>query len=242
MADIDDDIPLTDEERALAERGRRLVAAAMAHPEARAPQALRDALADRFAPAPPPPPAPAPAPDRPRRRLRARVLAPVLALAALVAVPVAVALLGGSAEVIASPTVQQVAAIARQPATAPPPAAIGGTPPLLAARVGRLSFPDWEAAYAWRATGRRDDRAGDRAITTVFYRYHDKATVGYAIVAGPSLGWGRGEDVTRRGHRYRVYASAGRRTVTWTQSGHTCVIDAPATVSAAELISLAAWA
>jgi hypothetical protein len=51
-----------------------------------------------------------------------------------------------------------------------------------------------------------------------------------------------GRDVTLSGGRYRVLTRAGRTTVTWTQAGHTCVIDAPATVAAAELVTLAAWA
>ena len=136
----------------------------------------------------------------------------------------------------------QVAAVARMPASSPAPAAIGGTPPLLAERVGRLAFPDWRADYDWRATGRRSDRVGDRAVTTVFYRDRDRTTIGYAIVAGPPVGPGPGRDVSLRGARYRVFASAGRRTVTWTQAGHTCVIDAPSTVSATELVKLASWA
>jgi hypothetical protein len=45
----------------------------------------------------------------------------------------------------------------------------------------------------------------------------------------------------RGGERYRVSAGAGRRTVTWRQAGHTCVIDAPSSVSVPELVKLASW-
>jgi hypothetical protein len=128
------------------------------------------------------------------------------------------------------------------PASAPAPAAIGGDPALLDARVDRIAFPDWREVYGWRASGRRSDRVGDRAVTTVAYADHDGTTLGYAIVAGRSVGPGPGRDVSLRGARYRVSASAGRRTVTWTQAGHTCVIDAPSSVSAAELVKLASWA
>ena len=242
MADHEDDIPMTDEEHALAERGRLLVAAAVAHPEARAPQALREALAEAATPA-----APAPAPA-PRRRRRARALVGglgALAVAAVAAVALVLAL--GEAwpgDRPDAPSLQQIAAVARMPADAAPPAAIGGTPPRLDARVGRLAFPDWRAAYDWRATGQRSDRVGGRAVTTVFYRYRhgDQTTIGYAILAGPPVGLGPGREIRRRGERYRVFRSAGRRTVTWTQAGHTCVIDAPSTVSATELVKLASWA
>jgi len=242
MADHDDDIPMTDEERELAERGRLLVAAAVAHPEARAPQALREALAGAQSGAESEAGASAaPAPRRPRR---SRWLVPGLGVlaAAVVALVLALGGGGGSGDGPGAPSIRQVAAAARMPATAPAPAAIGGTPPLLAERVGRLTFPDWRTAYDWRATGRRSDRVGDRAVTTVAYRFRDGTTIGYAIVAGPSVGPGPGRDVTLRGARYRVSASAGRRTVTWTQAGHTCVIDAPSTVSATELVKLASWA
>jgi hypothetical protein len=235
MARVEDDIPPTDEERALAERGRALVAAAMADPQARAPQALRDALAGGPAAA-----AAARAPAD-RRRSRAWRIAPALGLLA-VAVLALVFSLGGSNDGPGAPSVRQVAAVARMPASAPAPAAIGGDPALLDARVGRLAFPDWRDAYEWRAIGRRDDRVGDRAVTTVAYRYRDSATIGYAIVAGRPVGQGPGREVSLRGGRYRVSASAGRRTVTWTQAGHTCVIDAPSTVSATELVKLASWA
>ncbi len=149
---------------------------------------------------------------------------------------------GGSGGAPGPPRVAQIAAVARLPASAPPPARADGSPPLLAARVGRLAFPDWHERYGWRATGLRRDRVGDRAVTTVIYRYGSRPPIGYAIVAGPPVRRALGRDVTLRGERYRVSASAGRRTVAWTQAGHTCVIDASSAVTTAELVRLASWA
>lgn len=237
MTRLHDDTPLTDEELALAQRGTELLAAAMAHPEARAPRSLQASVAEAAA----------------RRRTpgaargRARRWGPWLLAPGLATLVVAVAVLVGGREEVWGPpptgvSLEQIAAVARRPADLPAPASSGGSPPLLAARVGRLSFPDWQARYAWQATGLRRDRVGGRAVTTVSYRYPGKATIAYAIVAGPPLGVGPGREVRLRGERYRVFQRAGRRTVTWTQAGHTCVIDAPSAVSATELVKLASWA
>jgi hypothetical protein len=118
--------------------------------------------------------------------------------------------------------------------------AVGGA--RLSVSVEGLAFPDWHRRFGWRAAGRRTDRVGERAVTTVVYRYASHRRLGYAIVAGSPLRAAAGRDVIRGGARYRVLTRAGRTTVTWTQAGHTCVIDAPATIAAAELVRLAAWA
>jgi hypothetical protein len=230
MTEIDDDIALTDEDLALAERGAALVAAAMAHPEARVPQALRESL-ERGAPAQ----------HGSRRRLArpGRSLA-ASGLAAVCVLAVALVLaLSGPDERAGSPSVEQVAAVTRLPARQAAPVAVGGA--RLSVAVEGLSFPDWHATHGWATTGRRTDRVGNRAVTTVFYRYSSRRRLGYAIVAGPPLRPGAGRDVARGGARYRVVTRAGRTTVTWTQSGHTCVIDAPSAVGTAELVRLAAW-
>jgi hypothetical protein len=232
VTDLEDDIALTDEERALAERGSALVAAAMAHPEARAPQALRESLergmvAERVR---------RPWLRRPRRRLAAAGIAAVCLL--MVALVVA---LGEPDDGVGPPSVQQVAAVTRLPTLQAAPDAVGGGLPRLSAAVQGLAFPDWRRAFGWRATGRRTDRIGNRAVTTVFYRYSGRR-LGYAIVAGSPLRPGAGRDLIRGGARYRVVTRGGRTTVTWTQAGHTCVIDAPTAVATAELVTLAAWA
>jgi hypothetical protein len=231
VTDLEDDIPLTDEEHALSERGAALVAAAMIHHEARAPQTLRDPLArPRVAGR-----ASRPRRGRPRPWLAAAGIAAACALAvALVAAP------GEQRDGVGSPSVQDVVAATRLPARQPAPVAVGGA--RLSAAVEGVAFPDWRRAFGWKTTGRRTDRIGDRTVTTVFYRYSDKRRLGYAIVAGAPLAPAAGRDVTRGGARYRVLTRAGRTTVTWTQAGHTCVIDAPAAVPAATLVTLASRA
>jgi hypothetical protein len=230
VTDREDDIALTDEELALAERGSALVAAAMAHPEGRAPQALRASLEHD-----------AEAEHARRRRLRppslvaSGVAAVCVLMIALVVAP------GGPDGGGGAPSVTQVAAVTRLPALQAAPVAVGGAPPRLSAAVQGLAFPDWRRAFGWRAIGRRSDRIGSRAVTTVFYRYSDRR-LAYAIVAGSPLRSGAGRDVVRGSARYRVVTRGDRTTVTWTQAGHTCVIDAPAAVAAAELVGLAAWA
>jgi hypothetical protein len=232
VAALDDDIPLTDDERALAQRGAALIAAAMADPQAQAPPSLRETLAQRRA--------------RPRRVAwpglgRARVLAAGGA-AAVVLVVLVVALGGGNDGAPGAPTVAQIAALGRLPATAPAPETQAGTPARLAAEVQGLPFPDWARAFAWPATGQRRDHVDGRPVTTVFYRSPTGTTLGYSIVAGdPIAGAPAGRDVVARGGTYRVARAAGRTTVTWTEQGHTCVIDAPSSVPEGKLVELASW-
>jgi hypothetical protein len=226
MTELDDDIPLTDDERAQAQRGAALIAAAMSDPAARAPQGLRDALQRA---------------ERPRARPRRWLVAPGLAAVCLLVAGLVVAL-GGPDDGARAPSVRDVALVTRLPARHAAPARSGGAQPRLRAAVDGLAFPDWQEAFGWRATGRRADRIGGRAVTTVFYRYSERRILGYAIVAGPPLRPATGRDVVRGAARYRVVTRAGRTTVTWTQGGHTCVIDAPATVPAHTLVTLADWA
>ena len=231
MTHLKDDSPLTDEELVLAGRGSALVAATMAHPEARAPQALRESLerarlAERA--------------SRGRRSWPGRwLVAAAVAAVCVLAVALAVAL-GGQDARVGGPSVEQVAAVTRLPALQGAPVAVDGA--RLSVSVEGLAFPDWHRRFGWRAAGRRADRVGERAVTTVVYRYASHRRLGYAIVAGSPLRAAAGRDVIRGGARYRVVTHSGRTTVTWTQAGHTCVIDAPATIAAAELVRLAAWA
>ncbi len=222
MNELENDIPLTEAELAEARRGENLIAKAIAHPDARAPLALRESLeAARSA-------------RSPRRRLIAPGLAAVTALAAVL-----VLALGGPSEQAPSPSVQDVAAITRLPAEhAAPAAARGGH---LKAAVEGLAFPDWHKAFGWEATGRRADRVGGRDVSTVYYRYSDERHLGYAIVAGAPLRTAAGREIVRGGTRYRALTRGGRTTLTWTQAGHTCVIDAPTSVTVATLVRLADW-
>ncbi len=223
------DRPLTDEELALARKGEELIAAAVADVDA--PQSLREAI------------------ERDRERARTRAPAPFwrrhrwslgaagAAVAALAAV--AIALDTGADK--ADPSLTKVYAATRLAPTKAAPAPLGGSPPVLDARVGNLVFPDWQKRFGWKAVGRRDDTLSGRPVTTVFYRNPEGARFGYTVVSGDPLGGNPpGRQVTRKGKAYNV-ARAGKRTiVTWTQQGHTCAIVAPSAVPRARLVDLAA--
>jgi hypothetical protein len=225
----ENDIPLTDEELARAREGQRLIAAAVS--DVRAPQSLREAI------------------ERERERASARARTPfwrrhrlVLTLASSAAaalVTVAIALQSG--ENPTEPSLTKVVAAARLEPTKSAPSSVGGTPPELDARVGRLVFPDWEASFGWKAVGRRDDTLSGRPVTTVFYRNAEGARLGYAVVSGDTLGAEPpGRRVTRKGKAYHVASVGGRTIVTWNQQGHTCVIEAPSEVPRTRLVELAA--
>src|SRR5687768_11978325 len=223
------DIPLTEEELALAREGETLVAAAVADVEA--PQSLREAI------------------ERDRERATAQARVPFwrryrwglatagVAAAALAALAVALQSGNGTTE----PSLGDVHAAAGLAPTEPPPAPIGGTPPVLDANVGSLEFPDWKKTFDWKAIGRRDDTLSGRNVTTVFYRNPEGARLGYAVVSGDPLGDDPpGRQVTREGKTYNVARAGARTVVTWTQEGHTCVINAPSGVPQGTLVDLAA--
>jgi hypothetical protein len=234
-----DDIPPDAAELARSERGRELVAEAVADPRSMAPAALRESIEQERARAAASARAPA------RRRFRAQRRRPLAAAGAVAAVLVAVVVVGliGGGEP-GEPAFGRVVAVSRLAPERPAPAVVPGVAPArLNASVEGLHFPDWRERFAWEATGRRDDRVGGRAVTTVAYRNPRGATLGYAIVAGEPIGGApAGEDVVGGDETYRVAHAAGRTTVTWTQDGHTCVIDAPSTVPDAKLLELASWA
>lgn len=233
MKHHEDDKPLSDEERKLAQKGEALVAAAVA--DTQAPQSLRESIERERERAQ----AAAGQPSFWRRHLR--VLAGAGAgLVVLVGV-VAVLLAGSGSDGAAAPTLAEVEAATRLAATDPAPAVAGGDPPVLAKRVGAIQFPDWEQKFSWRAVGSRDEEISGRTVRTVYYRNPDGAELGYSVVAGDPLDEEPpGREVTRAGKTYHV-ARAGQRTVvTWEQQGHTCTIVASAAVPEAKLVDLAA--
>ena len=225
----EDNTPLTEEELALARKGEELIAAAVADVDA--PQSLREAI-ER---------------DRERATARARTpfwrrrrwgLAAAGAAAAALAV-VAIALETGSNQ--ADPSLTAVYAAAQLTPTEAAPAALGGSPPVLDARVGNLVFPDWQRKFGWKAVGQRDETLAGRPVTTVFYRNPEGARLGYAVVSGDPLGDNPpGHRVTRKAKSYNVAQAGNRTIVTWTQQGHTCAIVAPSVVPRARLVDLAA--
>jgi hypothetical protein len=221
--------PLTDEELALAREGKALISTAVA--DVRAPQSVREAI------------------ERDRERAAGRARAPFwrrhrwglasagTATAALVALAIALGTGGSKTE----PSVAKVSVAARLEPTKAAPRPLGGMPPVLDAKVGRLEFPDWKVSFDWTAVGRRDDTLSGRRITTVFYRNPRGARLGYAVVSGDVLGGDPpGRRVTRRGKAYYVARVDERSVVTWNQQGHTCVMVAPSVVPRARLVDLAA--
>jgi hypothetical protein len=221
------DTPLTEEELALAREGEARIAAAVA--DVRAPQSLREAIQrEREG-------VHAPAPFW--RRHRWTLAAAGTAAAAVVAV--AIALETGSDN--AEPSLGTVYATAQLDPTVAAPEPVGGTPPVLDAKVGTLEFPDWQETFGWRPVGRRDDDLEGRRVTTVFYRNAEGARLGYAVVAGESLGGNpAGRPLEHEGKTYEVARGDERTIVTWTQEGHTCVIVAPSAIPQSTLVDLAA--
>lgn len=225
----EDDIPLSDEELALAKEGEALIAAAVA--DTQAPQSLRESIErDReHARA-------APRAAFWRRNWRA-LTATAIATAALAIVGVAIQ--AGTES--AAPTLAEVQAVARLDATQPAPAPRGGNPPVLATRVGAISFPDWQKSFGWRAVGAREDEISGRTIKTVLYRNPDGARLGYSVVAGePLREHPPGRGVTRAGNAYHVARIGEHTLVTWIQQGHTCTIVASSTIPDGRLVDLAA--
>ena len=225
----ENDIPLTDEELARAREGQALIAAAVS--DVRAPQSLREAI------------------ERERERASARARAPfwrrhrlgVASAGAAAAVLVVVAIVVQTEGNPTEPALAKVSAAARLDATKPAPRPIGGTPPQLDAKVGKLVFPDWEAKFGWKAVGRRDDTLSGRPVTTVFYRNAEGARLGYAVVSGEVLdAEPPGREITRKGKAYHVAAVGARTVVTWNQHGHTCIMAAPSDVPPTRLVDLAA--
>lgn len=219
---MDDLEPLPDEDE-LAERGRLLIAAAVARTEA--PHALRERLD-----------AQAGAPAWTRRRLRPFAWA-AAALAAVVLVAVLVSTGGGPST--SAPTVLAVAkATAAGPDAAAPRSVAGG---FVDVRMEAVRFPDW-TDLRWPATGQRRDRVGNRAVKTVFYAAPDGTTAAYAVVGGAPLD----PPVTARERRaggttYRILEADGDRIVTWERAGQTCVLRAPGRVPEELLVQLAGW-
>ena len=232
------DKPLTEEEMALAQRGEALVKAAVARTEA--PQSLREGIererrrADRVANR---------AAGRPTRERvpfwrRRWALAGVGGLAiAVLALVLALSSGGGSS----APTYAGIDATATRAATAPAPAKLGGDPPVLDARSGRIQFPDWEKKFGWTATGRSHDEVAGQRVTTVHYRNEKGAELGYSILAGePVEGTPAGRKIVHEGKTYHLANDPDQTTVTWIQQGQTCVMVAASSVDDSKLIELAA--
>lgn len=224
----ENDIDLTEDELERARQGQALIAAAVS--EVSAPQSLRESV------------------ERERERAAAHARVPFwrrhrlgLGLASAAAVALAVVVIATQGDETGEPALAKVSGVARLAATAPAPRPVGGTPPELDARVGRVVFPDWQAKFGWKAVGRRDDTLDGRTVTTVLYRNDEGARMGYAVVSGDTLAAAPpGRRVIHEGKTYHVASVAGRTMVTWNQQGQTCVIMASPQVPRERLVEIAA--
>ena len=216
------DSPPTPHDVELAERGRKLIAGAVA--DTHAPLGLRERLEAGRAKA-----------GRGRRRRR---LLPAAATGLAVAAAVVVALVVAGDE---EPTVAAATALGDRPAQgpAPPP---GPRPGTLRVSVGGVDFPDWKERFDWPATGVREDELEGRTARTVFYRTRQGARSAYTIIDGPPLDPPeRGAVQQVDGVAFTVVTGERETVVTWEEGGHTCVLSAPAGVRPQRLVELAAW-
>jgi hypothetical protein len=224
MGRAGDSLPDDPREERLAERGRALVAAAVA--ETGAPPALRARIeAQRRASAP-------------ARRRRGIALFGGLAGAAAAAAAAIVIGVGGGAE----PSVLATAQLAVAGPTLPAPRPDRANDALLNEWIDGTPFPDWSEAFAWRAAGARRDTIDGRTADTVFYRSATGTMAAYTILAGDTIA-PMDASAKRRmnGTDLRVSMRGGRTIVTWERGGHTCVLSAPSAVPERILLALAAW-
>ncbi len=217
--------PLDDE---LAERGRALIAAAVA--ETTAPLALRERIeADRQR-------AGARGAGARSRGLTRRLLpAGGLVAAAVVAL---VLVLGGSN----SPSILATASLATGGPVLPAPAEDASNKAVLKASMEGLPFPYWDDSFQWKAVGARDDKIKDRSAKTVFYDNPKGVRAAYTILGGDKLDEpSHVRELTKNGVELWITQDKGRRIVVWTRAGHTCVLSAPLAVPEQKLLQLATW-
>jgi hypothetical protein len=227
VAPADPNTPVDPADEQLADRGRALIAAAVA--QTRAPLALRERIeADRQR---------ASARGLGARRGRlGRLLLPAAGLAIAVVAALVIALSGGG-----GPSVLATAALAARGPVLPAPAEDRGNPALLKASVDGVPFPYW-SDLQWKAVGARDDEIEDRTAKTVYYESATGVRAAYTILGGdwvdpPSNAMKRRQN----GIELWVTTHSGQRIVTWARAGHTCVLSAPAGVPEGRLLALASW-
>jgi hypothetical protein len=162
-----------------------------------------------------------------RRGQRSLRLSPLLVLCAVV-----VALAGVAAWRLlappggkAPPTISQMARLAFRGATEPAPQPDPANHALLRAKLGAVTFPDYEGDLHVRASGRRRDLIGARTVETVYYTLRTGARLSYSIVSGPSLALPRAErELTVAGVRLRIYREHRLNAVALVRHGRTCVL------------------
>ena len=212
----------------LAERGRALIAAAVT--QTTAPLALRERIeADRARAAQ----------NGGARRSRGLLGKLVPAAGLLAAVVVALVLvLGGSS----APSVLATASLATRGPVLPAPAEDESNETVLKTSMDGVPFPYWGGSFKWEAVGARDDKIEDRSAKTVFYDNPKGARAAYTILGGDTIDVPSGaSQKDMNGVKLFITTDNGRRIVTWTRNGHTCVLSAPVSVPEPKLLQLAAW-
>ena len=226
MQSGDPNTPLEPLDEALAERGRALIAAAVA--DTRAPLALRERVeADRQRIAR--------GSGARRRRVRG-LLIPAGGLVAAAVVAVVLLVGGGGA-----PSVVATAALAARGPVLPPPAEDKANKALLQTSMEGVPFPYW-GQQKWETVGARDDTVEGRAARTVYYANPKGVRAAYTILGGDAID--PPSDARKRtdmGTELYVIEKDGRRIVTWERNRHTCVLSAPLAVPEQKLLDLAAW-
>jgi hypothetical protein len=224
----DPQTPLDPLDEAFAERGRALIAAAVA--ETRAPLALRERIeADRARAA-------TRGTHERRRRLRGLLLPAGGLVAALVVAAILVAGNGGAPSVVAT------AALAARGPVLPAPEENHSNHAVLQATVDGVPFPYWSDSFQWKAVGARDDKIEDREAKTVYYENAEGVQAAYTILGGESVDPPSGaRKQMLNGIELWVTKDSGRRIVTWQRGDHTCVLSAPAGVPEQKLLELATW-
>ena len=211
----------------LAERGRVLIAAAVA--ETQAPLALRERIeADRQR-------AVARGAGARRRRLRGLLIPAGGLVAALV---VAVVLIAGGG---GAPSVLATASLAARGPVLPPPPEDEANEALLQSSIDGVPFPYW-GPLKWESVGARDDKIEGRNARTVYYDNPKGVRAAYTILGGDAVDPpSDARKRTDKGVQLYVVEDKGRRVVTWERDGHTCVLSAPLAVPEQKLLDLAAW-
>jgi hypothetical protein len=210
-------------DEAQAERGRAMIAAAVA--QTQAPLGLRERIESQRSAA-----------ARPARRRWA--LGGSLAGAVAAAVVAIVLATGGG---VAEPTVAQAAQLAQRAPTAGAPAVDPAHPGLLKRSIGGVTYPSWQDQFPWKASGVREDKLDGRRTMTVYYDDPNGTRIGYTILAGKPLDEPSGRTVSQGTERYVVLQRGARTIVTWRRGGHTCVLSGPRRVSSDRLLALASW-
>jgi hypothetical protein len=223
----DPNTPLEPIDEQLAERGRVLIAAAVA--ETQAPLALRERIeADRQR-------AVARGAGARRRRLRGLLIPAGGLVAALV---VAVVLIAGGG---GAPSVLATASLAARGPVLPPPPEDEANEALLQSSIDGVPFPYW-GPLKWESVGARDDKIEGRNARTVYYDNPKGVRAAYTILGGDAVDPpSDARKRTDKGVQLYVVEDKGRRVVTWERDGHTCVLSAPLAVPEQKLLDLAAW-